>query len=209
MADYKLYCFAESGNAYKAALMLNVADLDWEPVFVDFFNGETRSETYRKEVNSTGEVPVLVHRGEKIAQSGVILDYLARQSGKFGAQDEAHGRDIWRWILFDNHKFTSYIATLRFLTTFTEGTDPAVISFLSGRANGALKIVDQELAVKPFITGDNITIADLSMCGYLYFRDELGLSLDDYKNIDAWLDRISSLPGWQHPYDLMPKKASG
>ena len=43
MADYTLYCFAQSGNAYKAALMLNLCGADWQPRFVDFFNGETRT----------------------------------------------------------------------------------------------------------------------------------------------------------------------
>ena len=37
MAEYQLYCFAQSGNAYRAALMLNLIGADWEPVWVDFF----------------------------------------------------------------------------------------------------------------------------------------------------------------------------
>ena len=47
MAEYKLYCFAESGNAYKVALMLELCCADWQPVLVDFFRGETRSDEYR------------------------------------------------------------------------------------------------------------------------------------------------------------------
>ncbi len=55
----KLYCFGESGNAYKAALALTLTDMEWEPVFVDFFNGETRTPEFRA-LNEMGEVPVLV-----------------------------------------------------------------------------------------------------------------------------------------------------
>ena len=83
MAEYQLYCFAQSGNAYRAALMLNLIGADWEPVFVDFFNGETRTPDYRGNVNEMGEAPVLAHRGKKLSQSGVILNYLAKRSGKF------------------------------------------------------------------------------------------------------------------------------
>ena len=43
MPEYQLYCFAQSGNAYRAALMLNLIGADWKPVFVDFFKGETRT----------------------------------------------------------------------------------------------------------------------------------------------------------------------
>ena len=38
MAEYQLYCFAQSGNAYRAALMLNLIGADWEPIWVDFFD---------------------------------------------------------------------------------------------------------------------------------------------------------------------------
>ena len=43
MANYELLCFAQSGNAYRAALMLNLIGADWKPVFVDFFKGQTRT----------------------------------------------------------------------------------------------------------------------------------------------------------------------
>ena len=59
MARYKLHCFCQSGNSYKAALYLNCAGLDWEPVFVDFFKGATRDAKWRESVNEMGEAPVL------------------------------------------------------------------------------------------------------------------------------------------------------
>ncbi len=69
MPDYQLYCFAQSGNAYRAALMLNLIGADWQPIYVDFFRGgETRTPKYRAEVNEMGEVPVLVH-GDKEAHA--------------------------------------------------------------------------------------------------------------------------------------------
>jgi glutathione S-transferase len=44
---YKLHAFSQSGNCYKVALMLDVLGLPWEPVFVDYFAGQTRSAQYR------------------------------------------------------------------------------------------------------------------------------------------------------------------
>src|SRR5437588_10241562 len=83
MAEYQLYCFAQSGNAYRAALMLNLIGADWEPVFIDFFgNGVQRTPEYRTNINEMGEAPVLVHKAKKLSQSGVVLTYLARQSAK-------------------------------------------------------------------------------------------------------------------------------
>ena len=207
MAEYELFCFGESGNAYKAALMLNLSGLDWDARFVDFFNGESRSDDYRSEVNDMGEVPVLTHGPVKLTQSGVILEYLAEQSGNFGPHNDDERREIMRWILFDNHKLTSHIATLRFLLRFAHSGETEVTKFMRARAQSALKIVDKHLASNEFIACDRPTIADLSMCGYLYYDNELGFSLEPYTNVNVWLDKLKALDGWQSPYDLMPRGA--
>ncbi len=151
MKDFRLHCFGESGNAYKVALMLELCRLDWSPVWVDFFNGETRTPEYRSSVNEMGEAPVLEHQGLKLTQSGVILDYLAELTRKFGPKSDDERREIWRWILFDNHKFTANIASLRFLIQFAKTGETPVTEFLRARAVNALKIADAHLAGNPFI----------------------------------------------------------
>jgi glutathione S-transferase len=206
MTGFRLYCFGESGNAYKAALMLELCRLDWEPVWVDFFNGETRTPEYRSTVNEMGEAPVLEHGDLKLTQSGVILDYLARLTRKFGPKSDDEQREAWRWILFDNHKLTANIASLRFLIQFQKTGETPVTEFLRMRAVNALKVVDAHLSGTPFMIGKRPTIADLSMCGYLYYGDELTIPLENFVHVSKWLDNIRSLPGWKHPYDLMPRK---
>ena len=203
MSEFRLYCFAQSGNAYKAALMLSLCDADWEPRFVDFFNGETRTPEYRA-INVMGEVPVLEHAGGRLAQSGVILDFLAERFGRFGAADADERREILRWLLWDNHKLTSYVATLRFMLQFAKTGETPVTEFLRGRVKGALGILDKHLQSHQFALGESPTIADISMCGYLFWPDEFGVDWADYPQVGRWLDAIAALPGWVHPYKLMP-----
>jgi glutathione S-transferase len=199
--DFKLYCFAQSGNAYKAALMLNLCGAKWEPRFVDFFNGETRTPEYRASINEMGEVPVLEHGDRRLSQSGVILHYLADHFRKFQGEDRL---EVLRWILWDNHKLTSYIATLRFFIQFQKTGETPVTEFLRGRVKGSLVILDLHLKKSPFVVGNAPSIADLSLCGYLYWPDEFGVSWAEFPAVDAWLERIRKLPGWVHPYQLMP-----
>jgi glutathione S-transferase len=206
MAEFKLHCFAASGNSYKVALFLALANADWEPVVVDYFGGETRSEGWRDNLNEMGEIPVLEHKGLKISQSGVILDYLAEVTGQFGARNDDEKRDIWRWILFDNHKFTSYYATLRFMVGLQKTGETPVTKFLRERAIGAYRIVDKHLADNTFLVGDRLTIADLSLVGYVYMPEETGIDMAEFPHIAAWKERISDMPGWRHPHDLMPGK---
>jgi len=202
--EYKLYCFAQSGNCFKVALMLNLCGASWSPRFVDFFNGETRTPEYRANVNEMGEAPVLEFGGRRMSQSGVILDYLASVFGKFGWKDEEGRREILRWLLWDNHKFTSYIGTLRFLMRFQKTGETAATELLRARVLGSLVILDRHLKDQKFIVGNAPTIADISACGYLFWPDEFGMSWGAYPAIEAWLDRIQDLPGWVHPYQLMP-----
>ena len=100
MSEFQLYCFAQSGNAYRAALMLNLIGADWQPVYVDFFKGgETRTPKYRTEVNEMGEVPVLEFAGRRMSQSGAILDYLSVKFGRLGWRDDEERREILRWTI--------------------------------------------------------------------------------------------------------------
>jgi glutathione S-transferase len=205
--SYRLHCFAQSGNAYKAALMLTLTGQDWEPVFVDFFHGATRTPEFRAEVNELGEVPVLETRDRRLTQSGAILTWLSETTGRFGPRSDDERYEVLRWILFDNHKFTSYLATYRFLRSLApRPADPAVMTFLKGRFDASLAILEGHLAKSPFVVGDEPTIADLSLCGYLFYpSEETGYDWpQSHPAVAAWLDRIRALPGWQHPYHLMP-----
>jgi glutathione S-transferase len=208
MAEYQLYCFAQSGNAYRAALMLNLIGADWQPVYVDFFKGgETRTPKYRTEVNEMGEVPVLVHGGKKLSQSGVILTYLSEHSGGQFKPDKDDALEALRWIIFDNQKLNGFLGPYRFLKNFARPAgDPTVMAFLKGRIDGSLGILDKRLAKAPFVLGSRPTIADVSLCAYLYYpAEEFGFDIAaEHKNIGAWLDRMKALPNWRHPYDLMP-----
>ncbi|MBL9073902.1 glutathione S-transferase family protein [Tabrizicola sp.] len=202
----KLYCFGESGNAYKCALALEMTGATWEPVFVDFFKGEARSPEFRK-INEMGEVPVLVDRDLTLTQSGVILDHIAASTGKLGGTSDFDRQEILRWLFWDNHKLSTMIGTTRFLMNFLPaGKRPeGVIPFLQGRLKAAYTILNDHLASRDWIVGEAPTIADLSCCGYLYYPEPYGFDRKDWPNVDAWLDRIAGLPGWKHPYDLMQR----
>lgn len=205
MAEYKLHCFAQSGNAYKPALMLALTGSDWEAEFVDFFGGAARDPAFLA-INEMAEVPVLDHGDTRLTQSGVMLDYIATQTGQFGGSTDAERREIMRWILWDNHKGTSQQGVTRFLMNFLpeKHRNADVIGFLQGRTVAGLKVLERHLTGADWLAADRATIADISACGYLYYPEPFGYDADQFPAIAAWLDRIKALPGWVHPYDLMP-----
>jgi glutathione S-transferase len=201
----KLYCFGESGNAYKVALALTFSGLDWEPEYVDFFGGATRTPEFRA-VNVMGEVPVLVDGETTLAQSGVMLDYISSKTGKLGGRSSAERREVLRWLFWDNHKLSTAVGMTRFQMNFVPEAkrQAEVIAFMQARLKSAYTLLNSHLEGRKWIAGDAMTIADLSCCGYLYYPEPFGFARADWPHIDAWLGRIAAVPGWKAPYDLMP-----
>ena len=150
-----------------------------------------------------------MYRLHSFCQSGnsFILTYLACKHGRFGGSDDSERREILRWLLFDNHKFSSYFVSYRFLKSFAAAApDPSVMVWLLERIDAAFSIVDKHLSMSNFVVGNSPTIADFSMCGYLFYpEEESGCQIRQrFARIAQWLERIRSLEGWADPYAVLP-----
>ena len=208
MTQYRLHYFPESGNSYKLAMMLTLCGQTFDPVWTDFGGGVTRTPEWRAKVNEMGEIPVLEDDGVKRTQTAPLLLMLAERYGRFGAANEADRFEILRWLFWDNHKLTGYVATYRYSRAFTSSPDPVVLKHFKRRIDDFLGILDNHLRDRPFAIGDRPTIADISMMAYLSFpKHEAGFDLPaSHPAIAAWLGRLAALPGWKAPYDLLPGK---
>jgi glutathione S-transferase len=206
MTAYRLHYFPESGNSYKIALMLTLCDQTFEPIWTDFDGGATRTPEWRSTISEMGEIPVLEEDGQRFTQTAPLLLRLADRYGRFAAQDEREQFEILRWLFWDNHKLTGYMATYRFQRAFTPSPNPEALRFLKDRLDQYLDTLERHLAQQPFVIGERPTIVDLSANAYLqYPRDETGYDFAaSHPATNAWLRRIAALPGWRHPYELLP-----
>jgi glutathione S-transferase len=204
---YRLHCIAQSGNAFKVAFFLRALQQPFETVEVGLFDGEARDPAWRQRMNEMGELPVLEDGDRRLTQSGAVLVHLARKHGAYGGRTPEEEAEVLRWLLFDNHKFTSYFASYRFAKSFAPvAPDPAVMAWLKGRIDNAFAIADKHFASTPFAAGPQPTVADFSMSGYVFYPvEESGYDLDArFPNLAAWRDRMRQVPGWADPYDVLP-----
>jgi glutathione S-transferase len=208
MPKYRLHYFPESGNSYKLALMLTLCGESFEGVWTDFAGGATRTAEWRRDVNPMGEIPVLEIDGKRFTQTAPLLLKLSAQYGRFGAETEDEQFELLRWLFWDNHKLTGYMATYRFMRTFTPKPDEHVLKHFRRRLDDFLSILEQHLNTNTFAGGTRPTIADISMMAYLHYpADETGYDFAaSHPAIAAWLDRMAQLPGWRPAYDLLPGK---
>jgi glutathione S-transferase len=205
---YRLHYFPESGNSYKLALMLTLCGQTFDGVWTDFGGGVTRTKEWRESVNPMGEIPVLEVDGERLTQTAPILLMLAEQYGRFGGESAKEKFEVLRWLFWDNHKLTGYMATYRFMRTFLPSSDPKVLHFLRRRIDDYLSILETQLQASAFVIGDQPTVSDFSMMAYLHYpSDEHGYNFAaSHPAIHRWLQGIAALPGWKSAYDLLPGK---
>ena len=208
MPKYRLHYFPESGNSYKLALMLTLCAESFEPVWTDFGGGITRTTEWRRAVNPMGEIPVLEVDGERLTQTAPILLMLAKQYGRFGTKTEKEQFELLRWLFWDNHKLTGYMATYRYHRAFTPSPNPQVLKYFRRRLDDFLSVLEQHLSQNAFAIGDRPTVADFSMMAYLHYpTNETGYDFAaSHPAIHAWLNRMAALPGWKSAYDLLPGK---
>jgi glutathione S-transferase len=188
----------------KVALMLALAGTPHSYRYIDLAQGGQRQPDYLA-LNRFGQVPVLQHGDITLAQSNVILRYLADAVGKFGGANEGERRQIETWLDWEADLMSSGVRAIRAAVRFLNA-DPAVRQYIRGRAERALTMLNAALAERKFLVGDRPTIADIAVLPHLMVAEEGELDLTPYDNVRAWIGRMMALPGAKHPYDLMPRE---
>ena len=155
-------------------------------------------------VNRYGQVPALRHRGLTVVQSNVVLDYLARTTGKFEGATEQNRWTAREWLSWESDAITN-IAKVRHYHRF-RGVDPAVMRYFVPPARAALDFVDASLKGREWLVGGAPTIADIGCWGRMVFMAEGGFDIAEWPNVQAWSRRLAAMPGFGLPYDLTPKK---
>ena len=201
-----LWCHRESGHSYKVALALALIGVDCELRPVDLNLPRDQRPHGFQSASRFGEVPALEIGGLAVVQSNVILDVLARRYGRLDGADLGSQVRVREWLAWEANRLAMSFPHLRYSRCFTRA-DAALEAWWKQRMHADFDRLDAELSGRPFLVGDSPTIADVSCCGYLWWTNQADVDLAPWPSIQAWLERIASLPGWRAPYDLMPDSA--
>lgn len=200
----KLFGHPDSGHAFKVRFFMCAAGIDHSYEVVDIWQPrELRSAEFQA-ASRFGEVPVLLDSGIPYVQSNAILLHLVRQARRWGFESAERFALCEQWMIWEANKIGMCLPQLRSYEQFEKNeTLLNALPWLKARYDHDVGVLESVLSDgRPWIIeGEEPSIADFSLCGYLYFADEAKLAVP--QRVSAWLTRLSELDGWQHPYELM------
>jgi len=193
-APIKLHGFALSGHSHRVTLFLSLLGLPFETEYVDLPRGAHKQPAFLK-LNTFGQVPVIEDGEVVLADSNAILVYLATRYGgeQWLPRDAEGAARVQRWLSVAAGPVAFGPAVARLVHVFKAPYNP---QDAQGRAHGLFKIMESELAARPFLVGERATIADIANYTYIAHAPEGGVSLERYPQLRAWLARIEALPGF-------------
>lgn len=191
----KLYGHELSGNSYKAKLMLSLLGLDYEWIKVDLMAGAHKEPEFL-ELNSFGQVPLLIDGNTVLADAQAILVYLARQYGgdRWLPLEALPLAQVMRWISTTAGEIRQGPESARLYHLFK--TTSINIERANQKSEFILKQLNNHLANREWLELGHPTIADVAVFPYVALAPDGKISLENYPNILSWIDRIKHLPGF-------------
>ncbi|WP_395401276.1 glutathione S-transferase family protein [Pseudoduganella sp. UC29_106] len=199
----QLFGNCESGHSYKVKLLLELAGVPhgYEEIDLRLARAD-RPEPFRSLARYC-EVPLLVHDGKPYVQSNAILLHLAEHLQDWGGETKERLERCREWLFWEANRIGFSMAHLRYGQKFDDEGAYAgtVLPWFRKRFDADIVRLDEELSDgRQFLLDDTPSIADCSICGYLYWPEQA--SVEYPPRVQAWLDRIAALPGWRHPYHM-------
>jgi len=194
----KIYGDTQSGNCYKVQLICQLLNIDHQWIDVDILAGDTKSDDFLKK-NPNGKIPLLeLNSGETLSESNAIINYLAFGSDLYPNDRLAQAR-VLQWQFFEQYSHEPFIAVARFINKYLGLPADKADEYAAKQTGGhkALQVMEQQLAETPFLAGEKVTTADISLYAYTHVADEGGFELEAYPAIRAWLDRVAALPNFR------------
>ncbi len=191
----KIYGDIQSGNCYKVKLICALLEIEHDWIEVDILAGDTKKPEFL-EKNPNGKIPLLeLSNGRYLSESNAIINFLAAGSDLL-PQNAFDLAKVQQWQFFEQYSHEPYIAVARFIAKYLGLPSERKAEYESKQAGGykALNVMEQQLKKSKYLTGNNLTTADISLYSYTHVAGEGGFDLTKYPAIQSWLDRIASKP---------------
>jgi glutathione S-transferase len=199
----KLYYHPASPNGRRAILTLRQLGLEAEEIVVDFARGDLTTPEYTK-LNPNQKIPTLVDGDFVLWESNAIMQYLAAKKPEAGLlpRDERGRADVLRWQCWNMNHFAPTVGTFNWenlLKRMLGAGEPDAAKLAQAEKDlpRFAKVLDAQLGSRRYVTGDQLTVADLSIAASLMFRIPAHVPLEPYPNVRRMMESIEALDAWK------------
>jgi glutathione S-transferase len=194
-----LYDLELSPNAKRARIGLGETGVPFEKRQVNLLAGEQKTDAFRR-VHPLGRIPTLDDDGVIVWESGAILLYLADKfpDASLIPRTLAERGRVYQWLTFGETNIHAYLGPMGFqmMRKSPDKRDQGILDRGRRRMPEVLHALDEQLAGREYIVGA-FSIADCACAPWLEVAPSLGVDLDPYRNVNAWMERMKARPSWQ------------
>lgn len=200
----KLY-YAETLNPRKACAVAKYLNSPVEFIRVEMLKGEHKQPGYLA-LNPNGKVPTLAISDDlSIWEADAIMAYLARFAGSDLMPEGDKQIEVMRWLSWGAQHFTRHTGQNYFEYVIKPWggfgpTNPAAAEEATRQLRPNAAVLNEHLAGRKYLVGDQLTIADFSVAITLPYAKKAQIPLGDFPNVARWHDRLMELPAWREPF---------
>jgi glutathione S-transferase len=191
----KIFGDSRSGNCYKIKLLAALLEIQHEWIHVDILEGGTQTPEFLNK-NPNGKIPVVeLADGRCLSESNAIINFLASGSALVSSDPYEYAK-VQQWQFFEQYSHEPFIAVARFIAKYLGLPDDRRAEYESKQEGGhkALRIMEEQLQQTPYLTGGQLSTADISLYAYTHVAGEGGFDLQSYPAVRQWLNLIQSEP---------------
>ena len=191
----KIFGDSRSGNCYKIKLLAALLEIQHEWIHVDILEGGTQTPEFLNK-NPNGKIPVVeLADGRCLSESNAIINFLASGSALVSSDPYEYAK-VQQWQFFEQYSHEPFIAVARFIAKYLGLPDDRRAEYESKQEGGhkGLRIMEEQLQQTPYLTGGQLSTADISLYAYTHVAGEGGFDLQNYPAVRQWLNLIQSEP---------------
>jgi GSH-dependent disulfide-bond oxidoreductase len=186
-------------NGWKISIMLEECGLPYDVRLVNIGRGEQFTPEFLA-IAPNNRMPAIVDPdgpdGKPISvfESGAILQYLARKTGRFGGADERERVSVEEWLFWQVGGLGPMAGQANHFRNYAPEKIAYGIDRYTNEVNRLYGVMNKRLAVAPFLAGKDYSIADIASVGWTRGWERMGQDIAEFPHLKRWLDQLLERP---------------
>ncbi|WP_456281659.1 glutathione binding-like protein [Cupriavidus sp. JZ107] len=198
-------------NGHKVHIMLEECGLPYQVHPINIGAGDQFGEEFLK-ISPNNKIPAIVDsegpdsKPISLFESGAILVYLAGKTGKFLPEDVRGKYETLQWLMFQMGGVGPMLGQAHHFRIYAPEKIEYAINRYTNEARRLYGVIDKQLSNRPWLAGDEYTIADIATFPWLRSWQNQGIELDDYPHLKRWFNTIAERPAVKRGVEVLARE---